>query len=264
MAGVNRGANDPQGSDHHIQVRIKPDGQDYQAVDNLLFERYDYLRQQVSIPASQLPGTFRYGIRISPDVSPLNTSSDYSAVAYYLLRYPHTLNLEGSQILDCRIPESSITRHLSISNFSTSNTTFLYDLGANKRYEVDHNAITGALKVNVDAGSERYLYGCTEAAVNDISSTELIPVNGTGSFTDPTSWFADSAYVIVSNELLWTQAQAYRNHRQAAYNVALLDITWLYDQFGYGTLRHPKAIRGFVDYARNEWATPPQQSLSDR
>jgi len=258
VAGVNRGAFNSQGPDHHLQVRITPGGGSAQVLSDLEYESYDYVREEVSFSTSEMTGNFSFGVHVSSAVSTLSTTSDYSAAAYFKLNYPHTLNMEAATSRRFRVPTTSITRHFNASNFSTSNTTFLYDLEDHKRYEVDHSSVNGSVRTNIQAGAERWMYLCTEQEVNDISTNDISPVNGSGSFTDPMTWYADSAYLMISHPNLWSQAQSYRNHRAATHNVSLINVQELYDQFAYGILRHPLSIRGFCDYAIDQWNTPPQ------
>lgn len=259
VAGVNLGANNSSGSDHHAQIRITPPGSSAIVLKDLLFESYAYVRDEVTFPSTQLSGgNAILGLYVGSSFSQLNTTSDYSAIAYQKLTYPHTLNLEGKSSYRFKIPQSSSIRHFNASNFSTSSTSFLYDLEAHKRYEVDHNTVSGSLKTNIESGNERWMYVCTNAEIKNLSTSDLEAVNSTGSFTDPDSWYADSAYIMISHPRIWSQAQAYRNHRALTQNVRLIDITELYDQFAYGILRHPKSIRGFCDFAIDQWQSSPE------
>ncbi len=60
----------------------------------------------------------------------------------------------------------------------------------------------------------------------------------------------DSAFIIISNKLLWSQALAYKAYRDATTGgkVLLCDIDELYDQFAYGIKKHPLSIKNFADF----------------
>jgi hypothetical protein len=90
----------------------------------------------------------------------------------------------------------------------------------------------------------------------------LIPVNGNGSFTDLHQQAADSAFVIVTNPVLMSSAQAYKQYRASpqggSNHVILADVNELYDQFAYGIRMHPNSIRNFSWYLMNTYPTKPK------
>jgi hypothetical protein len=62
---------------------------------------------------------------------------------------------------------------------------------------------------------------------------------------------------ILTNKKLWAQAQVYANYR----NAYLVDVDELYNQFGYGIIKHPMAIRNFLNYVYHNWSSPPKSLL---
>lgn len=255
IAGVNRGAGDGNGPDHHVQLRMK-NGGNTTVLENFLFESYEYFRNTTQIDVSNLSSNTSFDVYAGLDVSQLSTAVDYSSIAYFKFTYPHILNFENKEEWKFEIPASSIERHFNASNFSTNAASFMYDLKDHKRYQVLHQN-NGQVRTNILAGDQREFYICTDIKIQNLSSFEIKPVNEDGVFNDPSDWYADSAYLMITNQKLWSSATAYRNYRASTHNAVLLDIDELYDQFAYGVKRHPLSIRGMVDYALNEWPTPP-------
>ncbi len=90
----------------------------------------------------------------------------------------------------------------------------------------------------------------------------LLPVNGTGVFTDPGLGLPDSAMVIVTHPKLMAAAQQYANYRETNIynrsNTVLANVEELYDQFGGGIRRHPLAIRNYLRFVYNHAPSKPK------
>lgn len=262
LTGINRGAGSADGKDHHVKVQYAASGGSYTHLGDVVYASYAYVRENFELPVSALVSdNTLIKVRTEPAGSLVNTTADYSAVAYIKLTYPHSPAFEGSDYMKFRVPASVQELYLNGTNFSTSPTGYLYDLGLHRRYAVDHNTATGTIKTNIAAGSERELFLCANSRITNIGASELAPVNTTGQFSDPATWERDSAYLIITHQKLRTQAQQYFNHRNTNYNPVLVDIADLYDQFAYGITQHPLSIRNFCNYALNNWSSDPQWLL---
>ncbi|MCC7210601.1 MAG: hypothetical protein IT451_02005 [Candidatus Brocadia sp.] len=75
----------------------------------------------------------------------------------------------------------------------------------------------------------------------------------------PSSWkSADNRadYLIITHEDFYSSAQKLANYRsEAGWNVAVVKVGDIYDEFNDGIF-HPQAIRDFLTYTYNNWATP--------
>ena len=151
--------------------------------------------------------------------------------------------------------------HIEVGSFSTSGAVRLYDLSNAKRITV------AQIGSNYDAliqntGSEKKCFITSDGNIINISS--LQPVTASAHFTDYSST-VDSAYIIVSHKLLWSKAVDYKLYRSGAFggfhNVILADIDELYDQFAYGIVKSPLAIRGFADYILDKNPAAPPKDL---
>jgi len=261
LAGINRGASSI-GNAHHVQIQVrKGTSGSYEAIEDVLYGSYEYVRETATVSAANLESSTYVKLEANETISLLSTVSDYSACAYIELIYPRTLSFDGDNEFEFEVEQSLNNTFFNATGFSSQTTTHLYDFGLKRRYEVSHTASTGDVKTNILPGPERSLFLAAENAITQIGSQALVPVNGDGAFSNPDDLEQDSAFIIVSHAKVWNQAKAYRNYRQGKYNVVLLDIETLYDQFAYGVRKHPAAIRNFIDYALNEWNTEPQYLL---
>lgn len=65
-------------------------------------------------------------------------------------------------------------------------------------------------------------------------------------------------YVVIAPRALFSGARALADYRNAqGLTSTLVDVTDIYDEFAYGT-PDPHAIRDFLHYATEHWATPPR------
>ncbi|MEX2595835.1 MAG: C25 family cysteine peptidase [Salibacteraceae bacterium] len=252
LSGINIGAGGNQA--HHTQIQVNT-GNGFNAISNVLYSSFDYVRDMSTI-SEPLTSTTQIRLVVSQAVSQINTASDYSACAYINLTYPRTLAMNGEDFFECTVPQAQSTQHFSATNFSSAQVDCIYDLGQNKRYEVSQNG--GSIRANIDAGNQRSLVLASSNKIKTLGSQELVPVEGTGKFTDPSSSEREKAYIIISHKKLQTEAERYRTYRSSDFNTVLIDIETLYDQFAFGIRKHPLAIRNFADYALKTWNTAPQ------
>ena len=82
--------------------------------------------------------------------------------------------------------------------------------------------------------------------------------------------FADKQgdYLIISNQVLYNGSNGgnpvdeYRAYRSSpaggGYNAKIYDIDELIDQFAFGIKKHPSSIKNFIQYALNNYSSPPK------
>jgi hypothetical protein len=67
--------------------------------------------------------------------------------------------------------------------------------------------------------------------------------------------------IIISHKDFLAQSEDWANYRRSqGATVKVVDIGDVYDEFNYGVLS-AAAIRGFLQYAKENWQTPPQYVL---
>lgn len=249
------------GTDHHLTIEYQGSG-GYQGLENIQFKGYES-NQFVNntIPASALGNSitnFKFTSVIEPTYS-----SNRTAVSYINVKYPHTFDLEGSTGFLFYLPyNGSLKSYLDISNFNASGGVHIYDLSAHRRIDVARIGSSFKTLLPTNAGAEKKCYITSDGNITNITSLE--PVTPSAKFTDYSIFSADSAFIIVTHKSLLASAINYKNYRSSvpggSHNVVLADIDELYDQFAYGIVKSPLAIRGFADYLLDTYPSnaPPQ------
>jgi len=192
-------------------------------------------------------------------------TSDRNTLAYISVIYPHSYNMEDQSSYKLTIPDDPTAfTYIEYTSFDDQESSvWMYDITNKRRITVVSGAKHKALIENF--GNDKFCYLVSEAEINKI--TALTKIGANGYFTNYSIIDPDSAYIIISNKLLYDdgtgadQVAAYKNYRDIDYNVVLAEIGELYDQFAYGIKKHPMGIRGFCEFALITWTTPPQHLL---
>ncbi|HBF89028.1 MAG TPA: hypothetical protein DDX39_10340 [Bacteroidales bacterium] len=239
-------ASSTTGYNHHIKIECL----DY-AFDTT-FYGYRNIKKNFTVSSSDLTDNTSV---IFSSVDNLGATTDYNAVSYIDIKYPHTFDFENETNFRFRIPENSNKTYIEISNFNASENVILYDISNSKRIKVvNESSLHKAIIPQSEIESDCYMI--VEDSIKYIS--EIVAVN-----TNPTSFglfdnyivnYENTEYLIISNSLLWDEAvnyKIYRNSTGLTSNV--VDINQLYDQFAYGIEKHPLSIRNFVSKAIASW-----------
>ncbi len=182
-----------------------------------------------------------------------NVTDNRTAISYIEVKYPHTSDLEGNSSFLMYVPNApggQLKSHYIFTNLVATGTTHIYDLSNAKRISVIQNGSNfAALVPNSPGGNQTKCFINSDG--NIINITTLLPVTPTAQFTNYSTPI-DSAYIIVTNKSLMASANAYKVYRSGitggSQNAMVVDIDDLYDQFAYGIVKSPLAIRGFCDF----------------
>ena len=245
-------------------IIVTANGTAYQIADDSFygFEKHTY---SAVIPLNQLasPTTaFQYAL-----VQP----GGYASVANLILRYPHTMSFAGEAVSAYRLfvqdETASAKAELDLTNFNFSGYHIFYDLTNHKRI----NGLQAGNTLNIyvpNSGGEKF---CFMTDSGHVKKAIPVPISFMGSqprqFTNmlSSSVAADSAYVIVTHSTLWSEAQSYKQYRSGSggnFNVVMVDIDELYDQFAYGIRKHPLAIKNFARFMMDKWTAPPLNKVA--
>lgn len=243
--------------DHHLKIEFGPSNT---VLADTLFFGYESNRFIKSVPLSELGATytdFRY-----TSIADAAFTYNRTAVSYISLKYPHTFDLEGKTSFTMYVPDNGASQsYLDITNLTTSGAVHLYNLSTGSRINVVSGATHQALVLST--GLEKKCYITSDGYITNVNAVE--PVTPTALFTDYANPLADSVYIIVTHKSLMTSATDYKNYRSSiaggSYNVVLADIDQLYDQFGYGIVKSPLAIRGLTDYLIHANSVAPPKNL---
>jgi hypothetical protein len=195
------------------------------------------------------------------------TSFQQNGVYMNEIDYPHTYNFGGQNNFYFKVAGDPVNKkYLVITNFNDNGQhPILYDItnglvinstvtpGSNPQFVLPPSATT----------RELYILSGDPSSFNTVLS--LTPI----SFKNYPSTTYQSDYLIISNEALvqatngdpYDEVTAYMHYRNQNYNMNSLyhaqiyDIDQLYDQFAYGVRKSPSAIRNFINWALNQYAT---------
>lgn len=242
--------------DHHLQVTLGSN-----LVDTI-FEGYKKIDIQMNVPNTDL-GATTTGINFA-SINDLGAGAARQTVSYIKINYAHTLDLEALPEFNKILVEENLTEsksYLSFTNFNPTGNAFLYEISTNKKIPVVFDG-TNYKTLIPNTGLTKECLLTSDGSVRNI--TFLTAINGTGTFVDHLSSYVDTAFVIITHNKLMIEANDYAAYRlnlsagNNPQNAVVFDIDDLYDQFAYGVEKHPYAIRGFMDYIVDNWATSPK------
>ncbi len=239
--------------DHHLRIQFAGN-----TIDTL-YEGYKTLKYNYSIPLSQI-GTASTGFTFS-SINDLSSGSDRNTVAYIQIKYPHTLNLEGQSAFWFQASDAIQPKSLfNFTNFSatTGDTVRLYDITTHRRIPVVFDG-TYYKCLLPNSGSEKSCLLLSDGVIHNI--TKAYPVSSDAKFVNYKSLAnaASSDYFIITHRSLWTEAINYQTYRNTTgYHAMAVDVDHLYDQFAYGVLKSPLAIRNFIRFGYYNFTVTPK------
>ena len=198
-----------------------------------------------------------------------NTSSvttDRYVVAFDEVTYPSKFIFNNQSDFYFQLPATTTGNYLVIDKFNYGNTApVLFDVTSNTRYIGDIST----------PGKVKFVLPPSSIALRkfQLSSTDPAVIRNVASFQQ--RYFINYAinsnqgnYLIISNPILYTSTTGdnyvdlYRQYRSSAaggsYNVKIIDINELVDQFAYGIKKHPSAVKDFIQYAKNTFTVTPK------
>jgi len=206
---------------------------------------YQVVAETVSLPSSSLTSSVQFSFTSNDNTQP--DVPDRNAVSYINIKYPHTWDFEDLNYFEFYLPVNYVAEkdYVEITNFNTSTSAVIYDLTNNERIIAENSG--GVLKALINhTDSERFLAITNQSGLKSVD--RITKVSSDNRFTDYLDLYPNADFIIITHEDLWTGAQQYANYRSTTgFNVALVDVDQLYDQFAWGVRKHPAAIRRFND-----------------
>ena len=229
---------------HHLNIV-----QGSNTITDTVYIGYKLIKTPISLPASSLTsGTTTIVHNLINDQG---AASDYQAMAFTELTYPHTLNFENQSYDRIIAPFNGLETksRYDLTNFNITNP-LIYALGDQVR-KIPGNINAGLLQFlipnNISSANEVIILDETE--VKTVAT--LSPINGNGTFTN----YANSTtftYLIITETSLLSSVQQYKAYRESSnggsHTVFVADVNELYHQFGGGIVKHALSIKRFVDY----------------
>lgn len=241
-------------NDHHVRFTVGT------TTIDTIFPGYELIKGSFEVPTSQLglnTTTFKH-----QSINDLGSGADLSHLGLINLKYPHTLNFESLSIFAFEVPnnQSQSKSYLNISGFTGGNNPVLWDLTNRKKIIVTKNGTNYQALVPNSGGDKM----CFITGETQITQVALKKVNSNGKFVDFIAQNPDANYIIITHPKLmgtdptYKTANDYADYRASTgYNVMLLNIYDLYEQYGYGVVMSPLAIKNFLKRAYYELNAPP-------
>ena len=248
------------GYDHEIKIDYTNHLNSTVTLSDTTFYGISQLLIQKQITSDQLQNSSSISINSvnNPSFFPYNNSTN---IHYTYLKYPQIPDFLNSSEQTFFVDNSSEPKsYLDIQNVNVGTSqVLLYDLTNHKYITTVVNA--GNVKALVpNSGLQKECFLTTTANVNSVAA--LKPVNQTGYFVNYKTTNPDSAFIIVSHKKLLATANDYKNYRQSSnggsHNVIMADVDDLYDQFAYGNVKNPLAIKNFCRFLSDSLPVPPK------
>lgn len=256
--------------DHHHKIMV---GNELFVEDT--FEGYDMVKYNFNVPLSNI-GTSSFVDNTEVKIEVINDivqSNFFQKFAVTALRvtYPRQFNFDNQRSFAFTL-DNNENKYLEINNFNGGNTPVLYDLTNNLRLVPE--LLNGVYRIYLPMAGvspkREYLLTNTTSGLSVITVDALSPKQ----YTDFSNPDLAGDYIIISHPQLHMgdvdQVERYADYRSSAdggaYNVLVVDIEELYDQFAYGIPKHPLAIQNFSNYIVKQfnqgiWAHKPDQML---
>jgi hypothetical protein len=192
-------------------------------------------------------------------------ATDRMVVAQYEINYPRQFDFDNAKNFSFELPANTNGNYLEISNFNYGSTApVLYDITNGKTYVADISN-PALIKIALQPSSlDRKLILVSEDASNIGSVTSF----QTSNFINYGLAANEGNYLIIANSVLFNGANGsnpvddYKVYRSSvaggSYNTKVYDIDQLIDQFAFGIKKHPSSIRNFIQFALNNYSTPPK------
>lgn len=232
---------------HHLRVQYAGNTLD------TLYDGYKVLRFENEIPTSSLSNTttsFSF-----QSINDIGSNADRNSVTYITVYYPRIPNLSNQNQFSLFVPDASASKTLlKLSSFTGGTEAVFYNLQSHSRHKIQ--LIGSEYNVLIpNTGNDKACFVAGSSAITQINS--LKPVGQNAQFVDYIAQNPNFDYLIIShsslmgNQSLQT-ATDYAAYRQSSgYNVLLIDVDMLYNQYSYGINKHPLAIKNFVRDANN-------------
>ena len=203
------------------------------------------------------------------------------AVGYISINYPHAYSFSNAKSFLFEVDNNG-AKYIEMSAFNGGTNAVLYDLTNGLRLVpiVENSLYKFMLPAGTSTAAKRKLFVVNTTGMCDIGTTGnpncnlnayTIPNMQPLQFTDFTQTANQGNYIILTHPKLSQtvdgidQVERYRQYRSSAaggsYNVIVVNIEELYDQFAWGIEKHPMAIRNFINYAFANQTQDPEYLL---
>ncbi len=231
-------------------VRLRVNGT---VVLDSIMDYFNDLHTQVEIPTALISSslaTFQ-----TNNTSPVST--DRLVMSYYELLYPREFKFGGQTNFQFSLPADNDGYYLEIADFSYGAVApVLYDLTFGTRYVADIT-VPGLVRFVLPASTSETKFALVSQDPTNIANIAGLTQRTFIRFNDAAN---QGDYLIISHPNLYTGTHGnnpvddYRAYRSSTagggYNVKVMEVEQLVDQFAFGIKNHPLSVRNFLSYAQ--------------
>jgi hypothetical protein len=179
--------------------------------------------------------------------------------------YPANFNFVNSTTFKFSLRGSNQNRHLKIVNFNHGGTApILYDITTGRRFLGDI-ATTDTVRFVLPSYADTRDFVLLNQTASNVRTLAAVTQKN---FVNYNLQSNQGDYLIVSHPNLFNdgtgknQVDEYKNYRASvaggSYNPKVYDINELTEQFAFGIVRHPAAVRDFVRFAQRTFTAKPK------
>jgi hypothetical protein len=248
--------------DHQLKVDYLNNASNFVNLNDTTFFGIKQMFISKQIVANQLQNTS--SIKITSENNPSIITNNQTNIHYVYLKYPQIPDFLNTSEQHFFVDNStSVKTFIDIQNVNVgSSQVVCYDL-TNHKYITTVTSGNNVKFLIPNSASQKECFLTTTANISNINS--LVPVNQNGLFVNYKTSNPDSAFLIITHKSLQNSANDYKLYRQSAAggsnHVIMADIDDLYDQFAYGNIKNPLAIKNFCRFLSDSLPTPPKYLL---
>lgn len=246
----------PINPDQHLRISLN----NY-LLNDTVFDGYQMYKFNKTISSSILNSSNNFNFA---SINDLGSTVSRLTIGYIKLKYPHTNDLENSSFFKFLLQKGNLNHtHVKFMNFNASDadSIWIYDLTGHNKIKVYKNSSNFEALIP-DVGVERTCV--ITKTENIISIPKVYPlknslVNNTKFTNYLLTEYLNANYIIVTHKKFITEANNYKNYLSLkGFKVIVADVDELYDQFCYGIMKNPLAIKNYVKYLYQSFANKPE------
>ncbi|MCO6498578.1 MAG: hypothetical protein J5I50_13055 [Chitinophagaceae bacterium] len=244
----------------NIRVNI-----DATTIDEVSMPYFNFVKRTINnIPLSTFTNPATSTLVRFFNMSPVAT--DRYTPLFWELTYPSTFNFANRSEYYFELEPSNVGKYLEITNFNTGSVApVLYDYTNLKRYVGDITSTPGKIKFAILPSSTKLKLRLVTQAPSAIKEVSSLKKREFINYLDAAN---QGDYIIITNPVLYTSSsgknyvEEYKEYRASpaggGFHPIIVDIHELSDQFSYGILKHPLAIKDFIQFAAAKFSINPR------
>ncbi len=222
-------------------------------LNDITYIAYNVANVEFDIPASELKSTNTLSLT---ETTSVGTEVDYNTIASAELQYARTFNARNQNYFRFPFSSHSFDKYYEIEDFNAQGgTPVVFDLRNNQRIEsVYENGLVKFLLPPVSLNRDIVVYTETKSTNNLASIGKMIDFETIS--PDYVLFTSKELDIEDSNGENWVRN--YADFRSSpvggSYNVEVIHVEDVINQFGYGIDNHTIGIRNWANYMSSRWS----------